>query len=157
MSNNYKLRLVSLALSIMMLGSVMAPALTATADESIPVIDSVTQQVNSSYNDYITDKKDFTQAESDIKLTADKAVFDNDINTETYKIKPTRNGYDFAGWYYDKNFTSKLPQSGGKYYIQYSKLKTSSGSKGWSFSDQSIIQQVSSDLIGGDESTSESS
>ncbi len=79
MRNNYKLRLVSLALSIMMLSSVIAPAITASADESTPVIDSVTEQVKGSYNDYISDKKNFTKAESDVVLNVDKAVLDDDI------------------------------------------------------------------------------
>ena len=79
MRNNYRMRLVSLALSIMMLGSVIAPAVTASADESVPVIDSVTEQVKGSYNDYISDKDNFTKAESNIELNADKAILDSDI------------------------------------------------------------------------------
>lgn len=79
MRNNYRMRLVSLALSIMMLSSVIAPAVIASADESVPVIDSVTEQVKGSYNDYISDKDNFTKAESSIELNADKAILDSDI------------------------------------------------------------------------------
>ncbi len=93
MRNNYKLRLVSLALSIMMLSSVIAPAVTASADESAAIIDSAVEQVKGSYNEYISDKKNFTKAESDVVLNADKAVLDDDIT-----LKDEVNGKTALVW-----------------------------------------------------------
>lgn len=51
---------------------------------------------------------------------------------------PTKQGYNFAGWYYDKELTTKLPQSGGKYYIEKQMLNNTNGAVGWSMSDQSV-------------------
>ena len=51
---------------------------------------------------------------------------------------PTKKGYKFAGWYYNKELTAPLPQSGGKYYIEHQMLYITDGAVGWSFTDQEI-------------------
>ena len=93
MRNNYKLRLASLALSIMMLSSVVAPAVTAYADESAPVTGSITEQANGSYNDYISENKNLNPAKNDIELKADGAKLDADIT-----LKDDVNGKTAIVW-----------------------------------------------------------
>lgn len=95
MRKNYKLRLVSLALAIVMLSSVIAPAVTALADETVPTTgESIAIEViDGSYNDYIADIKDYKAADKDIVLSADSAVIDNDVT-----LKDDVNGKTALVW-----------------------------------------------------------
>lgn len=80
MRNNYKLRIVSLALSVVLLAGVVVPTVSVTADESVNAIDSTTEHVSGFYNDYISENKNFDAAEEDIELKADSAVLDDDVS-----------------------------------------------------------------------------
>ena len=83
MRKNYKLRLASATMAVLMLGSVVAPAFTVGAAEVIDTKDPVIQNVSGSYNGYIADKKDYQSAVEDIELTVDKAVCGKDIELKS--------------------------------------------------------------------------
>ena len=83
MRKNYKLRLASATMAVLMLGSVVAPAFTVGAAEVIDTKDPVIQSVSGSYNGYIADKKDYQSAVEDIELTVDKAKLDKDIELKS--------------------------------------------------------------------------
>ena len=83
MRKNYKLRLASFSMAVLMLGSVVAPAFTVGAAEVIDTKDPVIQSVSGSYNGYIADKTDYQSAVEDIELTVDKAVCGKDIELKS--------------------------------------------------------------------------
>lgn len=81
MCNSYKRRLTSFLLLVVMLVSVVAPTIIASAN-TVSADDAVTGGIGGSYKSYSEANKHFKPAESDISLEIDKAVIDEDIALE---------------------------------------------------------------------------
>jgi len=61
-----------------------------------------------------------------------KDVINSNMGLNIYN--PTKNGYDFAGWYYDKNFTMPLTYNNNLYILEYDYINIiSSPTVGWSY------------------------
>lgn len=107
MRNSYKLRFISLVLSIITLVSVFAPAVSVSADEqnNAPTVDTPTAVVSDSYNKYVSANKNFTPADKDVELSAEKATFDGDITIEENRMGETalvwKEGTGKAEWVFE--------------------------------------------------------
>ncbi len=107
MCKNYKTRLLSSALAILMLSGVVSPAVNVNADDIKPVQVVETETLSNSYNTYILDKSGFVSADKDILLNAaDASVsgnlsFENDIKSKPALLWKEGNGE--AVWNFEIN------------------------------------------------------